>query len=354
MSRAVASLIVALLLSSCHSGQQEAPGSPGGTTASPPGTATSDLAPTKVALGGHATGDPVFADGSVWIGVRHGRGRSEVVRIDPATGSVVGRIPIERRSDYAEVSLDGGTLFVDSDSATDSRPQYLWAVDPRSNALVPITNTKDGVWPHPSIAGDSIWISTPSPSCCDESWVLRLDRETHLRLDRYIFRAIPAPPQLLSAGGTLFVLHNRYWEHRPPILRTIDPATGDLSVVSTVPHGEAAWDLRYERGRIWMLTEGDHRRYLLGLDPKTGDPTVEIAEAASYGFEDGVIWVLGRPRAGWGLQAFDLRTGQTTAGPFGPTFPGSRSMIVARGAAWIVNADDASLVRVDLPANPAE
>jgi DNA-binding beta-propeller fold protein YncE len=112
-------------------------------------------APAKqlIALGGGHPGKMALARSGLWVTVYGGRGRSRLVRVDPATRRVTARIPVRGSPFY--VAARGDAVWVTGNSRR--RDDVLYRVDPRKERVVatiplpgcyagPMAADRHGLW----------------------------------------------------------------------------------------------------------------------------------------------------------------------------------------------------------------
>ncbi|HET8952761.1 MAG TPA: protein kinase [Solirubrobacteraceae bacterium] len=154
------------------------------------------------------------------------------------------------------------------------------------------------------------------------------------------------PNSLASGGG--YVWAGEFNSHR---LTAIDPENERVVRTLRPEIGVGLRELWVADGVLWVLNS--RAKQVLRLDPRTGDaagPPFELPDVPTAMACDGkTLWVAVRVQnygAGDSLLRFDVRTGALEATL--PVRDFVKSMVVARGALWMVTPTPTTLVRHDL------
>lgn len=231
---------------------------------------------------------PLAAFGSVWVLAPdlplHGAGTPNLVRIDPATNTVVATIPLPDRLCQGMTATEDRIWMCSVDG--------LVAVDPATNAIsttVPVKlaglfyrlavgagrvwalgstsflgDTVIGLDPatgttvsHPaggSIGGlthafDALWLTLPNAGS-----IVRMDADTGETKE--LVTGLPAPTQIIADGDSLWVTLYGGEDYAPtgdPQLVRLDPATGAIEAELTIgASGRGGVDLAAGSEGIWV------------------------------------------------------------------------------------------------------
>jgi WD40 repeat protein len=221
-------------------------------------TDTIDIAdfPNAIAVG----------EGAVWVSAPRDDGSfsGDVVRIDPATGTVVARIPVESLPGW-EVGGGGmgvgmGSIWVTGDidagrsSVDGCCDAIVQQIDPATNRVVDVINLGNGhsadVW----VDESGIWALKFTPDDRGQE-VVHLDLITH-----EVIAHIPLPARwsqtIFASGSWIWVSGTRPDTHGPievNALYRIDPSTDE--VVDINPH--SSFLVAVDPEAIWFQKEGD-------------------------------------------------------------------------------------------------
>jgi TolB protein len=210
----------------------------------------------------------LVADGSVWVsGGLETAGQGDLVRLDPTTGDVLARIPMQGLPSW---EVGGGGMTAELGSiwvlGNDQRGTILQRVDPASNRLVdvipmlPDTNDAD-VW----VDETGIWVlmfSRHDPGL----QVVVVDPSSY-----EIGKTIPITATwahwIFGAGGSIWVLGNAPNSKGPIEIDTlyrIDPSTGTVTTVTLPGY---AWKPVVAGDTVWLEAGDDH---VVELDATSG------------------------------------------------------------------------------------
>jgi hypothetical protein len=295
--------------------------------------------PTAIAAG----------EGSVWVAVRGERpADGTVVRLDPATGEVVARIPVDVVPGWevggGGVAVDDGSVWVAG--STGEGAGLIERIDTASNRVVdaiPVSGSPADV---ATFASGSVWA------------LLRGDRGTPRLLQ---IEVSPDPAQgsthdvvseidlpgaygrrLINGGGQMFamVATPRGGPIDDSLLYRLDPWTGRVEGVLEL-HAYAP--VAGSPTQVWAAT-GDA---LVRVDPETGralgDPVAVSNTGDAVAIGEGGVWFFDpvRDRA---VSRFNPVTGRTDVSVDGT---GGIDLAAYQGSVWVVNAED-SITRIGL------
>ena len=288
--------------------------------------------------------------------------RLTVVRINvreplPSAGSVVARIPIENGP--MGLAFTGGALFV-----TQHEGQAVVRVDPATNTVSGRVSVVAGSADQPgrlAVGDGQLWevtysgvpgaavridpatldvlqrISLPGMLCCTVAvstgslWLSAPDNNVVYRVDpasgNVIASIALANPGLGVLGG------GALWATSGNDVVRIDPATNAVSARIAAPEG--AWVEAYAAGSVWLSTS----RGLARLDPATNKITAQIPIAGGcffFAFDGTSVWTAGVGDGHAGLWRIDA--GSNTVTGFVPLEPAARDAIgdvaFGAGAVW--------------------
>jgi hypothetical protein len=249
------------------------------------------------------TNSILYADGSLWVtayGVDGGGGpdRSMLFRIDPATDSIVARIPI--RGTPAMETGGGGIAYGDSAiwvTGSTSNSAILQRVDPATETLsdvIPIQGVGGG-----AVLADASGIWAGAYSNGDRTWVTHLDPNT-LQVSATIEVKGQQVGGIVSDEG-VFMAQSLYWSgNSGPCghLSSIDESTNEVIASLDVPDC-GSYRLIGWGDRVWAADTS-----FVPLDPRTAEPSGTSVDypsttSAPRGFEvvgpDGAIWYAAYP-----------------------------------------------------------
>ncbi len=235
------------------------------------------------------------ADGSVWVSGRlETAGQGDLVRLDPTTGEVLARIPMQGLPSWevggGEMTAGLGSIWV---LGNDQRGTIVQRVDPASNRLVdiipilPDTNDAD-VW----VDETGIWVlmfSRHDPGL----QVVVVDPSSY-EIGQTIPIAATWAHWIFGAGGSIWVLGNAPNSKGPIEIDTlyrIDPSTGTVTTV-TLP--SYAWKPVVAGDTVWLEAGDDHVVELDATSGTLGQPIqVPLVCCSSPFVGDGAggIWV---------------------------------------------------------------
>ena len=179
----------------------------------------------------------------IWV-IARGEGGHVAVRIEPATGAVVAKIPLSAQA--WDVALGEGAVWFlggGSQEPWEVGRGRVWRIDPRTNAVVDTLDVPDGVDRNSRIAtgAGALWLTGGLLGT-----VLRIDPPT-----ARIVETIPVRDDVgaVTVGrGSVWVLS----EAAAAVLR-IDPATSEV-VARTAIWGECACSVAVGAGGVWATS----------------------------------------------------------------------------------------------------
>ncbi|HEX9377261.1 MAG TPA: hypothetical protein VGB19_13620 [Actinomycetota bacterium] len=237
----------------------------------------------------------LVGEGSVWVsGQTEEGGTGDLVRLDPATGDVLARIPMRGIPTW---EVGGGGMAVGLGSiwvvSLDEEGTILQRIDPASNRLADVIPVLPGT------SGADVWV--------DETgiWVLvfgaadtgmevvRIDPETFSVGDPITLETRWAH-WLFRAGRSVWVLGDAPEPGRGVVVDTlyrIDPSTGRVTTI-TLP--DSSWTPAVSGDSVW-LSLGDNRIVELDASTATVGPPIQVPVACCYdafaGDGSGGVWV---------------------------------------------------------------
>lgn len=239
------------------------------------------LAPASSAAGRERTirlpgppTDVVYAAGSVWVTVDN---RGALLRLDPASGRVLSRIPLPAVSDYSQIALANGSVWV-----TDSGRGVVYRVDPRARGIVATIRLHLPALGIAAGAG-SLWVTAPRQA---HGTVFRIDPRTNRVVRR--LRAGTGPGPIAFAGGSVWLIDTSL-----PYagLQRIDPATDRYREPPAGLGGAINVPLAGTSRYLWLA--GDRDRYLR-YDSRTG----KVAVVRLRGAKGAIAFAVG-PHVVW-------------------------------------------------------
>jgi DNA-binding beta-propeller fold protein YncE len=276
--------------------------------------------------------DILAADGSVWAASSAG-----VQRIDPATNSVVARIPLPHVGDAGMLAWADGSIWATQESGQVTR------IDPLTNRA--IATIVLGGAPISIAAGRRVlWVGV-SDASGGPARVLTVDPTTNSITTSW--RLSPEMGRLSYVDGTLWV-GSIGGSTR---VARIDPADGQMSAVVEHELPETSAD-----GALWTVANGAVR-----IDPEDGSTTatVDAGNVDQVAAGLGAVWALTRTgsksrtlyepdeRTPATVVAIDPETNRVVGAPV-PVGTSPAHMTVGSGAVWVAQYDSGLVTRVDL------
>jgi hypothetical protein len=212
-----------------------------------------------------------FAGGGLLVTQHHGFG---VVRVDPSTNTVSGKVTVAGSSDEpGRMAFGDGELWEVNYSGD---PGVAVRLDPDTLRVLQRISVAGELCCTVAIGAGSLWLSAP-----DRGIVYRVDRTSG-----NVVASIPVsnPAVGVFGAGSLWALSGK------DVVR-IDPATN--AVVTRISIPADAWVQAYAAGSVWLSTS----RGLARLDPSTNAITAQIpiAGGANWVAFDGTsVWTSGK------------------------------------------------------------
>lgn len=275
--------------------------------------------------------DILAADGSVWAASSTG-----VQRIDPATNSVVARIPLPHVGDQGHLAWADGSMWATQESG------LLTRIDPLTNRA--IASIVLGGAPASLAAGRKVlWVGVYDGS--GPVRLLTVDPTTNSITTTW--RLAPDMSRLSFVDGTLWVGS----ASGEPRVASIDPASGRTIAVREHELPETSAD-----GALWATANGAAR-----IDPSNGTTvaTVDAGNVDQVAAGMGAVWVLTRtgsrsnsiylpdPKKPATVAAIDPATNRIVGTPV-PVGISPAHMTVGSGAVWVAQYDSGLVTRVEL------
>ena len=279
-----------------------------------------------------APSDVAYGDGSVWVTsegpVSLG---GSLLRLDPATSRVLDRIRLPGVTDYSQIAVGAGAVWV-----SDSGKSNVYRVDPRTDRVVATVHV--GGSPVNIAAGaGGVWVDDDSSGCLDKISPLT---------DRLVAR-IKLPDSagpVAVAGGSVWMIETLDGQGQS-ILR-INPASDKIS--KRVPLYRNATSVKAIAGSGPYLWLGDRRFLVTQINTSTGSKIATLVAGGDAIGAYGTVAFGAGPAGGGSMTgiAIQLAANQHDGGP---TYPVGRvpvAVAVGPHAAWVANFEDATLTRI--------
>lgn len=252
----------------------------------------------------------VAGEGGVWVSAprNDGSGAGDVVRLDPNTGDIVARIPVQALPGWefggaGMTVADGSVWVVGSIGAGPTCcTAFVTRIDPSTDAV-----SDEIEVPGQVLFGADVWVDGSSMyvlSFVEGGTSLELakvDVATHA-----IEWRVPVPGQwsqtVFVAGGSVWVLGTHPDAHGPievDMLYRLDPASGAL--VDQIPFRTAIYIPVLQADTIWFRTEDGAQRLDATSAEFIGEPVQPAPGCCTGAFvSDGAdgVWVMSSPGAG--------------------------------------------------------
>jgi hypothetical protein len=279
-----------------------------------------------------APSDLAYGDGSVWVTsegpVALG---GSLLRLDPATSRVIDRIRLPGVTDYSQVAVGAGAVWV-----SDSGKSNVYRVDPRTDRVVATVHLGGSPVNIAAGAGD-VWVDDDSSG--------RLDK-INPATDRLVAR-IKLPDSVgpvAVAGGAVWIIDTL--DDQGQSLLRINPASDEIT--ERVPLYGNATSVKAIAGSGPYLWLGDRRFLVTQINASSGAKVATLVAGGDLIGAYGVV-AFGVERAGGGsTRGIAIQLG---ANPHeaAPTYPVGRvpvAVAVGPHAAWVANFEDATLTRI--------
>lgn len=286
------------------------------------------------------TTDVAVGDGAVWVPTAGG----ELVRIDPATDSVVAEISVPGLAgdDLASVAVGEGAVWV-------TTSKDVVRVDPATNEVRARIQVGCCLW-DVTTGGGAVWVSRPQEG---HGTVLRIDPATNSVLDEVRVGFGPGP--IVYGNGAVWVSNTSFGA--PAVMR-IDAETGEVRPVRVIDQPGA---LAFGAGSLWRASSDT----VVRVDPETSTLAAEVwmPRAADLSFANGWLWVLTAtgstsetlylpdPNAPATVVRIDPATNRTVGDPVAIGITPAH-LAAGDGSAWVAHYDSGILTRIDLCAYP--
>ena len=333
----LAALAVAVwILESSTGGGEETGGAPADTGLVD--TTPSEPTPTEpppeertrtIEVGGFPNAVAVGEKG-VWI-LRDGR---RVLRLDPATTEVVGRVGAgdELGSERGcGIAVGGGAVWVTTISGQVAR------LNPETNRVARLIAVEDAACIAAGARG--IWVSSPNLGV-----VTRIDPATN-----EVVAEIPVdgfPEGIATGFGSVWVANADPPEGAAGTVSRINPQTDEVAVTIDVPNGPQY--VATGAGSVWASSNNGR---IVRIDPKANEldgRPIAIAEAGATNVTvgGGAVWaiVIQSDGAAGAAIEIDPATGDVVDPPI-PVGEGPRGLDFGLRSLWVTNYDDGSVTR---------
>jgi DNA-binding beta-propeller fold protein YncE len=286
---------------------------------------------------GHGGGPLLFGAGGLWVGAWRDRA---VVRVDPGSGRVAARFPVEGRGPVG-VAVDAATVWVVRPDADE-----VVRLDPGSGGV--LARIPLGPLPFEVAPGDRRFLPSLVAVGAGAGWVAtgrgavaRIDAAGN-RVVAVIRLAHQRPAGIAVAGRIVWVAQGGHG------LARIDAATNRLL-------GPVRLPLRADRiatdgATVWVGGRSTDRSFevpgaVARVDAATGQVRQVVPTGLPTGLAAGVngVWISERDRAGGTLEC--IWPGSIPAVIGG--LPGLGELAVGGGAVWAADRGGSSLYRLD-------
>ena len=268
-------------------------------------------------------------EGGIWLS-----GGADIYRLDPATGRKLATIPVP------QIPCEAGDVgFGSLWSATCGKPGLV-RIDPGTNKVAGrlALRIPTGMEGEGSVgAGEGgVWLVVDGPDCTS-CRVARIDPET---------MRVTAEVKVQHGSAAVRTGSGAVWVTNPlkDLVEKIDP--GDEKVVDAIETGPGPRFFDVGEGGVWTLNQGDGT--VTRIDPGTGKATMVDADVPGDGGDltagGGWVWARG---SGVLLVRVDPDEGAVVA-RYGPS-SGSGAVIVGGGAVWLSAHDINAVWRLPLP-----
>jgi hypothetical protein len=269
-----------------------------------------------------------FADGSLFVTQHHD---VSVVRVDPSTNTVSGRVTVAHSDQPGRLTLGDGELWEVNYSGD---PGAAVRLDPDPLRVLQTTSVPAELCCTAVLGSGSLWLAAP-----DRGLVYRVDRPSG---DVTASIHVDNPGLGVFGAGSVWAMSGS------EVVR-IDPASN--AIVAHIPAPAGAWVQAYAAGSVWLSTG----RGLARLDPATNTITAQIQipnagpDWPSWVAVDGTsVWTSGKGDGRAGLWRIDASSNTVTG--FVPLDPDPSAPIgdvaFGDGAVWATLFDAGTVVRV--------
>ncbi|WP_457255051.1 Vgb family protein [Pedococcus sp. P5_B7] len=212
---------------------------------------------------------------ALWVGIC--TSPSRLLRINPASGQVVARIPLPGFviAEEGSVASGEGAVWV----VGNAPDRQLWRIDPKTNRVVSRTHVPETVVAARAGLG-GLWLTDPVLGV-----LLRLDPRTQKTVATV---KVGAGARFFAAGeGAVWVQNNG-----DGTVSRVDPATNDVTATITVDSGPVqGGDLAVGGGFVWARVSD---ALVAKIDPATDTVVARYGPAGGSGSvaaDDAAVWI---------------------------------------------------------------
>ncbi|HEX4490958.1 MAG TPA: hypothetical protein VH914_07110 [Acidimicrobiia bacterium] len=275
--------------------------------------------------------DMLAAYGSLWVSQA-----DRVVRMDPADGRVIARIPVRGESDGRSLAAGAGSIWVD-----DTGTAAVTRIDPRTNHVAATISLREGQFDPDGIAffGGRLWVARPEPDGLYGDIVAidpatnRIVRRSSQTLTPRTFGVIAGSGALWYTGGGAGYELERFDTRT---LRTRVTRRDVMAIAGSSP------------GRLWLQVASG----VIEIDERSGAQigrtirprgTVNVTVAVA----DGVVWVASQPDSSTAgsVTPYDAVTHRVVGATTPLGLPIVR-LVTTPGALWVNVYEQRGLTRV--------
>jgi virginiamycin B lyase len=275
--------------------------------------------------------DVVSAYGSLWISQP-----DRVARLDPADGSVIARVRVPGESDFRNLAVGAGSIWVD-----DTGTETVTRIDPATNRVVASISMRGSEFVPDGIAflDGKLWVARPVPNDTTRGDIVAIDPATN-RTARH--GTIPRTFDVLAGPDALW-----YVSDGANQLLRLDPKT----LQTTVVRRDATRLLAIIDGRIWLeIVQGVTARGVIEIDD-TGrqigrDIPLGSLVNTTIAVADGVIWLAWQSDSSTPgtMTAYDAVTRRAISKPLPVGLP-ITNVVTTPGAVWVATYTPNGLAR---------
>jgi YVTN family beta-propeller protein len=306
-------------------------------------------APVALAFAGAAV---IAVAVAVYLAVRGGGGGSpstgaSLVRIDPSSGRVAGRVPVG--ADPTGVAVGGGAVWV-----TSFKDKSVWRIDARTNRVVKASanGTPTGI----AVGEGDAFVASGASFGSAQTSVTRLDAATGAQLDS---SPLDASVVAAGAGGVWAAGYSVVTRLNGGVAAAaggVGPISGGSEPQVSVPspgdelHGRIQFSgVAVGEGGVWVIGDATGRE-LAEIDPASARIVAAIAlpgVPAGVAAGEGAVWVTDQlDDLVWRIDpardriAVAIRVGRDPQG-----------VAVGAGGVWVANTVDGTVSRIDPATN---
>lgn len=277
-----------------------------------------------------------------------------VVRVDSVTNEVVARIPIE--SYVEELAAGEGGVWGAGIQFNGRGSFFVDRIDPATNEVVARISDVSGPL---AIGEGALWAVDRAGARAgpDGSSLLRIDPSTNEIVARIALGV--AVWDIEVGDGYVWVLPLEPGAGEGDILR-VDPSTNEVVARIEIPlpdtgYPPTVYAPAVGEGLAWIPVCCDDNELMLvrvdvGTSQVVGEP-IRLPGGAPFAVAAGHVWLVEEAGALYGLNVATLEVDEEISGfdwPAGGFPDPSTELDPGQLAAWVVNADQGSLTRIDL------